>query len=118
MVTVTHIHVRVSQLHTPHHASESDDIIYELGEIPTNWAYIACGHIHKPQAIGGIPHVRYSGSIERLNYGERCDEKSVVLVDIGPHGRQEEPVCLPLKATTFYRIEILNPEIEMQGLRE
>jgi len=117
-VMVTHIHVHGSQLHTPHHASESDDIIYEVGDIPTNWAYIACGHIHKPQAIGGMPHVRYSGSIERLNYGERCDEKSVVLIDIGPHGRQEEPVCLPLKATPFYRVEILNPEIDMQGLRE
>ena len=117
-VMVSHIHVRGSQINTPYHLSESDDIIYEQGEIPTYWAYMAYGHIHKPQPIGGIPHAHYAGSIERLNYGERCDDKSVVLVNVGPHGRQGQPACLPLNATPFYRIEILNPETDMQGLRE
>lgn len=117
-VMVSHVHVRGSQINTPYHLSESDDIIYEQGEIPTYWAYMAYGHIHKPQPIVGIPHAHYAGSIERLNYGERCDDKSAVLVDVGPHGRQGEPVCLPLNATPFYRLEILNPEADMQGLRE
>jgi DNA repair protein SbcD/Mre11 len=117
-VLVSHIHVRGSQINTSFHLSESDTIVFDPGEIPAHWSYIAYGHIHKPQTILNAPYMRYAGSIERLNYGEHSDEKSVVLVDIGPQGRREEPICLPLKSTPFYRIEILNPETDMQDLRE
>ncbi len=115
-VLVAHIHVRGGQIHTRYHLSERDDIIYEQSEIPTYWEYMAYGHIHKPQAIGGIPYARYAGSIERLNIGEKDDDKSVVLVEIGPQGRQGDPQCLQLSPTPFYRIEIQNPETEMLGL--
>ena len=117
-VLVSHIHVRGSKLNTRHHLSERDDIIYEQGEIPAHWEYVAYGHIHKPQMIGNAPHLRYAGSIERLDYGERDDEKSVVLVDIDQQGMQGDPVCIPLNATPFYRLEILDPETGMQGLRD
>jgi DNA repair exonuclease SbcCD nuclease subunit len=56
-----------------------------------------------------MPHVRYSGSIERLDLGERRDDKGVVLVEIGPSGRQGEPVFLPLDATPVYSIELHTP---------
>ncbi|HVB21685.1 MAG TPA: exonuclease subunit SbcD [Ktedonobacteraceae bacterium] len=118
-VMVAHIHVRGMQVHTHHHVSESDDVIFDQGEIPAHWDYVAYGHIHKPQLVWKhTPHVRYAGSIERLNYGERDDDKSIVLVDIGPDGRRADPICLPLKATPIYRVEIVNPETDMQGLRE
>lgn len=116
-VLVSHIHVRGSEIHSKYHLSESDDIIYERAEIPTHWDYIAYGHIHRPQAIKGVPHARYAGSIERLDYGERADEvKSVVLVDIGPDGRRSDPQCLPLNATPFYGIELLEPETDIPKL--
>jgi DNA repair protein SbcD/Mre11 len=116
-VMVAHIHVRGTHIHNHHHISENDDVVFDQGEIPAHWAYAAYGHIHKPQPIWkSSPHIRYAGSIERLNYGERDDDKSVVLVDIGPHGRQGDPMILPLKATPIYRVEILNPEIDMMGL--
>ena len=117
-VLVSHIHVRGSEIHTPHHLSESDDVIYEQGEIPAYWAYIAYGHIHKPQLISNASYMRYAGSIERLNYGERDDQKSVVLVDIGPMVDKGTTVCLPLNATPFYRIEMLTRKSDMQHLRE
>jgi exonuclease SbcD len=117
-VLVAHIHVRGSQLHNLYHASEKDDIIFQEGELPTHWEYMALGHIHKPQAIEGIPYARYAGSPERLNKGERDDEKGVVLVEIGPQGRRGDPVCLPLKATPFYHLEILDPDTDLQGLCE
>lgn len=116
-VLVAHVHVQGSELHTPYHLSESDDILYQRGEIPTHWDYIAYGHIHKPQSVKGIPNARYAGSIERLDYGEREDEKSVVLVDIGSDGRRSDPLCLPLNATPFLQLEILNPETEISKLR-
>ncbi len=117
-VLVSHIHVRGSQINTPYHLSESDTVVFDPGEIPASWSYIAYGHIHKPQSLLNAPYIRYAGSIERLNYGERGDDKSVVLVDIGPRGLREDPICLPLKSTPFYHVEILNPETDMQGLRE
>ena len=42
------------------------------------YAYVALGHIHRPQFLGGHPHVRYSGSIERMDLGEQTDTKSAV----------------------------------------
>lgn len=117
-ILVAHVHVRGSQLHNLYHASEKDDVIFQQGELPTHWEYMALGHIHKPQALDSIPYARYAGSPERLNKGERDDEKGVVLVDIGPQGRREDPVCLSLNATPFYHLEILDPETDLQGLRE
>ncbi len=116
-VLVGHAHIRGSQLHNLYRISEREDVVFEAGDIPTNWAYSAYGHIHKAQALAGTTHVRYSGSIERLDYGERDDEKSVVLVEIGAKGRNQEPVCLPLDATPIYRVEINNPE-ELASLKD
>ncbi|WP_414620045.1 metallophosphoesterase family protein [Calothrix sp. CCY 0018] len=116
-VLVGHAHIRGSQLHNLYRISEREDVVFDAGDIPTNWAYAAYGHIHKPQALAGTIHVRYSGSIERLDYGERDDEKSVVLVEIGAKGRTQEPVCLSLNATPIYRVEINNPE-EIASLKD
>lgn len=44
--------------------------------IPKNWLadlnmdYIACGHIHMPQEVEGVPNCYYSGSCYPVNYGE------------------------------------------------
>ena len=110
--------MRGSEIHTPHHLSENEDIVFEQGELPTRWEYIALGHIHKPQAIRTIPHARYAGSIERLNWGERNDDKEVVFVEIGPQGRCNEPTCLRLQGTPYYDIEICDHEKDIQQLRE
>lgn len=118
-VLVSHVHVRGTQVYTRHHISESDDVVIDQGEIPAYLDYVAYGHIHKPdEVLRDTPHVRYAGSIERMNYGEWKDDKSVVLVDIGPDGRRDDPVCLPLNATPIHRIEILHPDTDMLGLRE
>jgi DNA repair protein SbcD/Mre11 len=112
-VLVSHIHVRGTQVYTRHHVSESDDVVIEQGEIPAYLEYIAYGHIHAPGMLNNTPHVRYAGSIERMNVGECNDNKSVVLVDIGPDGRRGDPLCLPLHATPIYRVEILHPDTDM-----
>jgi DNA repair exonuclease SbcCD nuclease subunit len=53
--------------------------------------------------------VRYAGSIERLDLGERQDDKSVVLLDVGAGGLRGEPVLLPLEATPIYDVEMHTP---------
>lgn len=117
-VLVGHAYIRGSELHNLYKISEREDVIFEPGDIPSNWSYAAFGHIHKPQALAGTTHIRYSGSIERLDYGEHKDNKSVVLVEIASGGRTQDPICLPLNATPIYRIEISDPQTQLPRLKE
>jgi exonuclease SbcD len=117
-VLAAHIHLRGARLSTPFRISERESIVFELQDVPADWAYVALGHIHQPQCLMGLTHVRYSGSIERLDLGERSDDKGVVLLDIGPDGRRGEPVVLPLPATPIYDVEIQDPKRELPMLHD
>lgn len=69
-------------------ASEKQDNIY-IGDVeniradafPAEFSYVALGHIHRPQAVGGIHRVRYSGSLIPLSFSETKDEKGVYLLN-------------------------------------
>lgn len=83
--------------------TEQDDVLLEPADIPA-YAYTALGHIHKPQSIGA-PYIRYCGSIERMDRGEKDDQKQVLLVEITKSGLQviED---LPLDAAPFAHVEV------------
>lgn len=50
------------------------------------WDYVALGHIHKHQNLtaghDGVPPVVYSGSIERIDFGEEGDPKGFVWAEV------------------------------------
>jgi DNA repair exonuclease SbcCD nuclease subunit len=116
-VLVSHIHVRGAQTHTLYKVSEVEDVIFEPTDIPAAWAYVAYGHIHKPQsAVPGAPHIRYCGSVEKLDFAERDDQKSVVVADIGRSGLIGEPQILPLQTSPILELDIAEPEIEIPAL--
>jgi exonuclease SbcD len=117
-VLSAHVHVQGASLPTLFRISEEESVIFSEADLPEQFAYVALGHIHKPQALGGKPTVRYSGSIERLDLGERFDEKSVVVLEIGADGCRGEPVVLPLEATPMHDLEIANPAEEVPQLRD
>ena len=48
--------------------------------------YIALGHIHKPQKVGGLNHIRYCGSPIPLGFDEARQQKEVLLVDLDASG--------------------------------
>ena len=48
--------------------------------------YIALGHIHKPQKVGGLNHIRYCGSPIPLGFDEAKQQKEVLLVDLDASG--------------------------------
>lgn len=83
-------------------ASESVREIYvgALEAFPTNAFppadYIALGHIHKPQKVGGLEHIRYSGSPIPLSFDEARLSKEVLLVELDESGlRAVTPLPVP-----------------------
>jgi exonuclease SbcD len=48
--------------------------------------YIALGHIHRPQKVGGFEHIRYSGSPIALSFDEARQQKQMLLVDVSLQG--------------------------------
>ncbi|WP_460745186.1 exonuclease subunit SbcD [Microvirgula curvata] len=83
-------------------ASESVREIYvgSLDAFPTSAFppadYIALGHIHRPQKVGGLEHVRYSGSPIPLGFDEAGQGKEVLLVELDGSGlRAVTPLPVP-----------------------
>jgi exonuclease SbcD len=92
---------------------EKADVVCPAENLAEGWSYVALGHVHRPQTLGGRAHVRYAGSIERLHFDERGDDKAVVLLEIGPKGLQGEPAWLPLEATPFLEVVIREPAVDL-----
>jgi exonuclease SbcD len=73
-------------------ASESVREIYvgALAAFPTDAFppadYIALGHIHRPQKVGGLAHIRYCGSPIPLGFDEAHQQKEVLLADLDAAG--------------------------------
>jgi DNA repair protein SbcD/Mre11 len=53
-------------------------------EVFASFGYVALGHLHRPQKIGGA--VRYSGSLLKYSFSECADAKGVNLVEIDASG--------------------------------
>jgi exonuclease SbcD len=115
-VLSAHVHVRGGEVATLFRISENEDIVLDCNELTSDFAYVALGHIHKPQFLGGLKHVRYSGSIERMDLGESRDNKSLVIFEVGPEGRRGDPEVVPIESTPVYEVEILKPSEELPNL--
>ncbi|PAU65120.1 exonuclease subunit SbcD [Pseudomonas sp. PIC25] len=93
-------------------ASESVREIYvgALEAFPTNAfppaAYIALGHIHRPQKVGGLEHIRYCGSPIPLAFDEARQEKQILLVDLDTNG---------LRAVTPLPVPCFQPLLSLRG---
>jgi DNA repair protein SbcD/Mre11 len=48
--------------------------------------YIALGHIHRPQKVGGLEHIRYCGAPLPLGFDEARQPKEVLLVELDGAG--------------------------------
>lgn len=62
------------------------------------FSYVALGHVHRYQHLGG--RLVYSGSIDRIDFGERHDKKGFVLVDVKPD--RTRFIQVPLENVTDY----------------
>jgi len=112
-----HIAVQGSQLPRLFRLTEQEDVVFAERDLPDDFAYIALGHIHKAQALAGREHIRYAGSIERMDLGESDDDKGIVVFDIGPAGLIGAPRVLPMQATPIYEVVVTEPKIDIPALR-
>ena len=110
-VLAAHLHVAGAKLPGGHRSDEANEVVLPPEDLTADWAYVALGHVHKPQALAGREQVRYSGSIERLRGDEAEDPKQVVLVEVGPDGRAGSPPPPPLDATPFLLVELAGPDL-------
>ncbi|MBP1641039.1 MAG: sbcD [Bacteroidetes bacterium] len=70
--------------------SESEQSIYvgNLGDIgaddfPAVFDYVALGHLHRTQQVGGKEYIRYSGSPYPLSFSEAGQEKNIIELETG-----------------------------------
>ncbi|MCW3113730.1 MAG: Nuclease SbcCD subunit [Segetibacter sp.] len=65
--------------------SEKDIHVGNLGQVcgdqfPEEFDYVALGHLHRPQVVNKMNHIRYSGSPIPLSFSENEDSKLVVIL--------------------------------------
>jgi DNA repair protein SbcD/Mre11 len=93
-------------------ASESVREIYvgALEAFPTSAFppvdYIALGHIHRPQKVGGLAHIRYSGSPIALSFDEATQQKEMLVVELGEAG---------LESVTPLPVPVFQPLVALKG---
>ena len=75
--------------------------------------YVALGHIHKYQDLheGSMPPVVYSGSLERIDFGEEHEVKGFVIgsIDIGNNDSSKRTTrfeFIPVAARPFVTVEV------------
>lgn len=95
---------------------EKQDNIY-LGDtqnlrvehLPALFDYVALGHIHRPQRIGGRNHVRYCGSLIPLSFSEILDQKLVLELNFktGKLNQVDE-----VKVPVFRRLKTIEGDLE------
>lgn len=78
--------------------------------------YLALGHIHRPQKVAGLEHIRYSGSPIALSFDEAKQQKELLRIDLDHTGLQAVEV---LEIPCFQRLISLSgsfAELEKQFL--
>ncbi len=66
--------------------------------LPGRATYVALGHIHRAQKVPGAPcEARYAGSLLQLDFGERGQDKGVVLIHAEP-GKPPKAKTIPITA--------------------
>lgn len=71
------------------------------------WDYVALGHIHKHQALEPerLPPVVYSGSVERIDFGEEHERKGFVFVEVERGACRWEFVPLDTRPFVTLRVQ-------------
>lgn len=88
----------------------------DANDFPSDIDYLALGHIHVPQLVGGKENVRYCGTPYPMSFGEANQQKIVVILDSD---------TAPLNITTlnvpvFQKLVVLKGDVDelKSGLKD
>lgn len=82
-ILAAHVWVLNARIGTEKSMSIGQEHMLLLGSVANRaFDYIALGHIHKGQVLNECPPTVYSGSLERLDFGDEGDEKGFYLIEI------------------------------------
>ncbi|MFN8576374.1 MAG: exonuclease SbcCD subunit D [Candidatus Sericytochromatia bacterium] len=70
--------------------------------------YVALGHIHLHQVLTQYPPVVYSGSIERVDFGEEGQQKGFMTIELEKNNTSYEFIKLPAREFITFDIDIDN----------
>lgn len=112
LIVAAHASVEGAVFGSEHSVSLGGDFIVSKKRLASHpqTAYVALGHIHKRQVIpNNIPTV-YSGSIERVDFGEEKEEKSFELVQMSKENNTfktaHRPISTPARKFLTIKVEI------------
>jgi exonuclease SbcD len=72
--------------------------------------YIALGHLHRHQVVGDRPPMIYSGSVERIDFGEEGEQKGFILAEVERGGAEWEFIPLSTRPLVTIDTEAGKPD--------
>ncbi|MCP4757209.1 MAG: exonuclease subunit SbcD [Proteobacteria bacterium] len=82
----------------------------QAASFPMEFDYVALGHLHKPQTVGGKENVRYSGSPIPLSFSEAGSEKKVIVVEFDGDSTSMKTRSLPIPE--FQELRLIKGDLE------
>ena len=83
---------------------------FPAAAFPGLFSYIALGHLHQPQLVGGNPLIRYCGSPLAHSFGESGQPKQVLLLEF--EETRAKPRINPLPVPVFQPLEPIKGDLE------
>ena len=74
---------------------------------PASIAYVALGHLHRPQSVSGQTVIRYAGSPFPMSVTEKDYEHSIVIIDLDETGGVKTDLVRTPRPVAFYRVPSL-----------
>lgn len=95
-----------------------DAIVSKAALSSSAWDYVALGHIHKHQDVnaGNNPPMVYSGSLERIDFGEERDAKGFCWIELARGKTRWQFVSLPVRRFLTIDIDVCGESEPMENI--
>lgn len=106
-ILIGHIGVDGSEVGKYSHRLEGAFSLEDL--YPDAFDYIALGHYHKRQFLGGLDHVFYGGNTIQTSFNDEGQDKGVFLIDFEKGGK---PEFIPIENKKFITLTEIPPNVQ------
>jgi exonuclease SbcD len=94
------------------------DVVLDLSLLRNpKFDYVALGHIHKHQVLGTEPPIVYSGSPERIDFGEAEEVKGFVVAEVGDGATRWDFIQTPTRQFREVVIDVRDQDDPMPFVR-